>query len=91
MSAFYMNREKKKRPGVYQQIVNIGKIFDKKAPSGGGTPGGGGSDLKSIYDEDTDTLSLIGKGLKVTYDGAGTVTIAGIRHSYDEGTLTLGG
>lgn len=90
MSAFYMNREKKKRPGVYQRIVNIGKPFDKYVPTGGETPEEG-IDLNAIYDEETDTLSLVGEGLTATYDGAGTLTIAGIRHSYDEGTLTLGG
>lgn len=90
MSAFYMNREKKKRPGVYQRIVNIGKVFDKKVPTGGGAPGADAK-LTAFYDAETDTLSLVGEGLIVSYDGAGTVTIAGISHSYDDGTLTLGG
>ena len=94
MSAFFLNGEKKKRPGVYKQIINIGKdgITVKTVPSGGEDPEAPAVTVN--YDESTNAVTISGAGIIVSHDGENTVAliIPGVKVSHDGiETVTIGG
>lgn len=86
MPGIYMTRERKIRPGVYQQIVDRGAINPFKTNRW--TPE---YKLIVVYDKETATLKLSCRRMTVTYNGVDTVTIKGLRHTYKANTVTIGG
>ena len=94
MAAFYFAGERKRRPGVYIRLKNIGSDNIKiKTP----TPGEiepGETTLTVDYDEATNALTINGSGILVSHDGNYTVAliIPGVTVSHDGAeTVTIGG
>lgn len=88
MSAFYRSGENKTRPGVYRQFVDRSKV--NPFTTGRWTPEWDYK-LTVVYDEETATLKLSCRRMTVTYNGVDTVTVKGLRHTYDANTVTIGG